>query len=78
MKKILLFSLIALLLASATFFACSSNKEMESKKGSIETVTDKTAKKLAEKMLSPIKKARSVKNQQEDRFNDMEGNVKEQ
>ena len=54
MKKIMLFSFIALLLASATFFACSSNKERESKKGPIETVTDKTAKKVAERMLSPI------------------------
>ena len=73
----MLFSLMAVFLASTTFFACSSNKDVKSKKGPIETNTNKTVKKVARRILSPTEKARSVKNQQEDRFYEMEGNIKE-
>ena len=67
---------MALLLATATFFGCSGNKDVESKKGPIVSVTDKTAKKVAERIRSPIDKAHSVKKQREDSFNDMEEDVK--
>ncbi|MBA7682846.1 hypothetical protein ES703_91201 [subsurface metagenome] len=73
-----LFTVIALLLGCATLFSCSNNKEAESEKGIIETFTDKTAKDVAGRILAPMEKARSVKDQQEDRFSDMEENLKEQ
>ena len=78
MKKILVLSVIVLLLYSAAFFACSNNKETESKKGKIETMTDKTAKELVDRIRTPIEKARAVKNQQEHRSNDIEKALKEQ
>ena len=78
MKKMVLVSIIALLLGSAALFSCSNNKEAESEKGIIETFTDKTAKDVAGRILAPIEKARSVKDQQEDRFSEMEESVKEQ
>ena len=78
MKKMVLFTVMALLLGCSTLFSCSDNKEAESEKGMIETFTDKTAKDVAGRILSPMEKARSVKDQQEERFSDMEESVKEQ
>jgi len=78
MKKMLLFTVIALLFGCAALFSCSSNKEAESEKGIIETFTDKTAKDVAGRILAPVEKARSVKDQQDDRFSDMEESLKEQ
>ena len=74
----LLFTVMALLFGFATLFSCSNNKEAESEKGVIETFTDKTSKKVAGRILAPTRKARSVKDQQEDRFSDMEESLKAQ
>lgn len=78
MKKLLLYSVIAMLLGSAVLFACSNNKEAESEKGAIEKMADKTAEEVVNKIRTPIDKAQSVKNQQEDRLSDMEKTLKEQ
>ena len=78
MKKIRLYSVIVLLFASAVFFACSDNKEAESEKGTIEKMTDKTAKEMVDRIRTPIEKAKSVKDQQENRLSDMEETLKEQ
>jgi len=72
MKKILLTAVIVMLLGGAALIACSNNKEAESEKGTIEKMTDKTAKEIVNRIRTPIDKAQSVKNQQEDRLNDME------
>ena len=77
MKKTFIYSVIALLFGCATLISCSNNKEAESEKGIIETFTDKTAKDVAGRILAPIEKARSVKDQQDDRFSDMEESLKE-
>ena len=78
MKKMLLYAVIALLLGGAAFLACSNNKEAGPEKGTIEKMTDKTAKKVVNKIRTPMEKAQSIKNQQEDRLSDMEENLKEQ
>ena len=78
MKKILLYPAIMLFLFCATFFACSNNGDEESKKGRIEKMTDKTAKEIVDYIQTPIEKARSVKNIEEDRQNAVEENLKEQ
>jgi hypothetical protein len=67
-----------LFLGSVTIIACSDNKETESEKGTIEKMTDKAAKEMVNKIRTPIDKARSVKNQQEDRLNEIDETVKEQ
>ena len=77
MKKMILCSVIALLLGGAAFFACSDDKEAESKKGRIEKMTDKTAKEMVDHIRTPIEKAQSAKNRQEDRLRHMEENLKE-
>jgi hypothetical protein len=41
-------------------------------------MTDKTAKELVDRIRTPIEKARTVKNQQEHRSNDIEKALKEQ
>jgi ABC-type oligopeptide transport system substrate-binding subunit len=78
MKKMLLISAIVMLLGSAALFACSDNKKAESEKGAIEKMTDKTATEVVNRIRTPIDKAQSVKNQQEDRLRDMEKTLKEQ
>jgi hypothetical protein len=69
---------IASLLGGATLFACSNNKESESEKGKIETMTDKAAKELVNKIRTPMDRAREVEKKQLDRYRDMEETLKEQ
>ena len=78
MIKMLLYSVMVLFLGNAAIIACSDNKEAESEKGTIEKMTDKAAKEMVNKIRTPIDKARSVKNQQEDRLNEIDETVKEQ
>ncbi|MDL1975336.1 MAG: hypothetical protein LWX55_11285 [Deltaproteobacteria bacterium] len=72
MKKMLLCFVVAVLLSSTAFLACSNDKEAKSEKGAIEKLTDKTAKEVVRRIRTPIDNARSVKNQQENRFRNME------
>jgi hypothetical protein len=51
--------------------------ESESEKGTIEKMTDRAAKEMVNRIRTPINKARSVKDRQEDRFNDMDESLKE-
>ena len=44
MKKKLMYSILVLLLGSATFLACPNNKEAKSEKGAPEEIADKAAK----------------------------------
>ena len=78
MKKMLFYCIIALFFGSTTLFACSNNQEAESEKGRIEKMTEKTGKEIADKIQTPIEKARSVKNQQDDRSSAMEETLPEQ
>jgi len=78
MTKMLLYSVMVLFLGNAAIIACSDNKEAESEKGTIEKMTDKAAKEMVNKIRTPIDKARSVKNQQEDRLNEIDKIVKDQ
>ena len=73
------YCVLALFLSGAGLLACSNNKEAEaeSEKGRIEKMTDKAAKKMVNRIRTPINKARSVKDRQEDRLNDMDESLKE-
>ena len=79
MKKMMTNSVLALLFVSVALLTCSNNKEAESEseKGTIEKMTDRAAKEMVNRIRTPINKARSVKDQQEDRLNDMDESVKE-
>ena len=78
MKRIFLYLFLVLFLFCGSFFACSKNGDEESKKGRIEEMTDKTAKEIVDYIQTPIERARSVKNVEEDRQNAVEENLKEQ
>ena len=79
MKKMMTYCVLALLLGGAGLLACSNNKEAEAEaeKGRIEKMTDKAAKKIVNRIRTPINKARSVKDQQEDRLDNMDESLKE-
>lgn len=78
MKKIRLCVVMVLLLCSAALLACSKDEIAESEKGTIEKMTDETAKEIVDKIQAPIKGAHSVKKQQEDRSRKIEKTLKEQ
>ena len=81
MKKMMAYGVLALLLGGAGLLTCSNNNEAESEsgseKGAIEKMTDKAAKEMVNRIRTPINKARSAKDQQEDRLNDMDESLKE-
>lgn len=79
MKKMMAYGVLALLLGGAGLLTCSNNTEAESEseKGAIEKMTDKAAKEMVNRIRTPINKARSAKDQQEDRLNDMDESLKE-
>ena len=80
MKKMMTYCVLALLLGGAVLLACSNNNEAESEseKGTIEKMTDKAAKEMVNRIRTPINKARSAKDLQEDRLNDKDESLKEQ
>ena len=79
MKKLFgIYSVIVLLLGSVGFFACSNKKEVESEKRTTETVPDKTAKEVVDRIRIPIEKARSSQKKQEDSVSALEETLKEQ
>lgn len=80
MKKKMVFAVMALIFGCAGLFACSNSNEAESEpqKGVIEQMTDKAAQKAINRIRSPLDKARSAANQEEDRLNDMDESLKDQ
>ena len=80
MKRMLIFSILVLSLSGGIFFACSNdkNKKADLEKGTIEKITDKVAKEAVDKIRTPIEKARSVKNQQADRYSVMDESLNKQ
>jgi len=77
MKKILIYPAIALFLLSIIFLACSKGEDVESEKGKIERMTDHTADIIVEKIRTPIEKARSVRDMEEDRMRGIDETLKE-
>lgn len=79
MKKMMGYCVIALLFVSLSLIACSNNveAEAEAEKGAIEEMTDNAAKEIVNRIRTPMNKARSVKDRQADRMEDMEESLKE-
>ena len=67
---------IGLVLIGGTFFSCSDKKESGEKKGSIEKMTDKTAKEIVDTIHAPIDKARSGAKQADDRMKEIDEAIK--
>ncbi len=79
MKKNVTHLAIALFLSATIFFACSNskNEDMESEKGKIEKMTDRTADIIVEKIRTPIDRARSVKDMEKERMRGIDETLKE-
>ncbi|MBT8331378.1 MAG: hypothetical protein KJP06_03520 [Deltaproteobacteria bacterium] len=81
MKKMMMYAVITIFLGCAGLLACSNSNnaepELESQKGVIEEMTDNAAKKAVNRIRSPLDKARSVADQEQDRLNDMDQSSKD-
>ncbi|MDY6881989.1 MAG: hypothetical protein V2J25_13215 [Desulfatiglans sp.] len=78
MKKLSLFLVSALVFGSLLFAACSSHDESGTQDETTETGIDRAVKETSRKILAPLEKADSVKDQQEKRLEEMEDMVNEE
>lgn len=76
MKKICSICLIALFSASL-FVACSSGKDGETEKGSIDKMTDRAAKGMADTIQIPLERARASAKLQEAKIGELEEAMKD-
>jgi hypothetical protein len=79
MKRALSYCLIGVVLVSGAFWGCSDKKEPAlEKKGAIKKMTEETAREAVNQIRTPIDKARSVAQQQEDKAKEMDDTLKKQ
>jgi hypothetical protein len=78
MIKILAYCLIGVVLVSGAFYGCSDKKEPVPEKGAIQKMTEETAKEAVKQIRTPIDKARSVAQQQEDKAKELDDALKKQ
>ena len=79
LKRVLSYCLIGVVLVSGAFWGCSDKKEPAlEKKGAIKKMTEETAREAANQIRTPIDKARSVAQQQEDKAKEMDDTLKKQ
>lgn len=72
MKKILFHITLAVLMAGFALWGCSGNSGEESEKGAIREMTDEVAHDLSNRIKDPINKARSARNQEQDRLDELD------
>jgi len=77
MKKNILYIFMALFLFCAVFVACASKNETETEKGSIDKMTDRAAKEMADSIQIPLQKARAAAKLQEDKMRDLDEAMKD-
>ena len=77
MKKKRMVAAMALFCGCAALFACSDNNEAESEppKGVIEQMTDEAAQEAINHIRTPLDKARSAADREQDRLNDMDESI---
>lgn len=78
MKRMMVSFIVVMFLCSVSFWSCSKDKDTESKKGTIEKMTEKTGKEIADRLQKPIRNARSVKKKQEERDKALDNDIKGQ
>ena len=78
MKKILSYCLIGVMLLSGVFWGCSDKKDSGQEKGAIKKMTEETAREAVNQIRTPIDKARSVAQQQEEKNKEVDDAVKKQ
>jgi hypothetical protein len=77
MKKVIIYCVFAWVLGGGMFIACSNNEQAESEEGTIDRITGKAAREMVNRIRTPINKARSVKDREEDRLNEMDESLKD-
>jgi hypothetical protein len=79
MKRVLSYCLIGVMMLSGAFWGCSDKKEPAlEKKSAIKKMTEETAREAVNQIRTPIDKARSVAQQQEDKAKEMDDTLKKQ
>jgi hypothetical protein len=78
MKRVLSYCLIGVILVSWAFWGCSDKKEPVPAKSAIKKMTEETAREAVNQIRTPIDKARSVVQQQEDQAKEMDDALKKQ
>ena len=78
MKRLLMYFAIAVLVFCINFSACSKDEGPKSEKGKIEKMTDHAADIAVKKIRTPIDKARSVQEMEEERMRGLDEALKEQ
>jgi hypothetical protein len=78
MKKTLSYGLIAAMLFGGVIFACSDRKEPAAEKGAIKKMTEETTREAVNQISTPIDKARSVAQQQEEKNKELDDTLKKQ
>jgi hypothetical protein len=78
MKRVLSYCLIGVVLVSWAFWGCSDKKEPAVEKSVIKKMTEETAREAVNQIRTPIDKARSVAQQQEDKAKKMDDTLKKQ
>jgi hypothetical protein len=78
MKKALSYGLITAMLFGGVVFACSDRKEPAAEKGAIKKMTEETAREAVNQIRTPIDKARSVAQQQEEKNKELDDTLKKQ
>ena len=78
MKRVLPWCLIGMVLLSGAFWACSDRKEPVAEKGAIKKMTEETAREAVNQIRTPIDKARSVAQQQEEKNKELDDTLKKQ
>ena len=77
MRRLLTCALIGFSFVCFSFFACSKKEEAEPEKGAIEKMTDEAADVIVNKIRTPMDRARSVKELEEDRAKAMDEAINE-
>ena len=78
MIKVLSYCLIGVMLLSGALGGCSDKKESGPEKGAIKKMTEETAKEAVNQIRTPIDKARSVAQQQEEKNKELDDTLKKQ
>jgi hypothetical protein len=78
MVKVLSYCLIGVVLLSGAFWGCSDKKEPAAEKGAIKKMTEETAREAVNQIRTPIDKARSVAQQQEENNKNRDDTLKKQ
>ena len=72
MRRLLVCALIGFSFVCLSFLGCSKKEEGEPEKGAIEKMTDEAAEVIVNKIRTPMDRARSVKELEEDRAKAMD------